>query len=400
MAEFRTLDGLDVSGRRVLVRVDFNVPMQDGEVTDATRIERAATTIRELSEGGAKTVIMSHFGRPKGTEQPSMSLAPIAPVLAEVLGGRPVAFTSDCIGDEAEAAVASLQPGDILLLENLRFHAGEEKNFPEFADALAKLGDLYVNDAFSCSHRAHASVVGVAERLPAHAGRLMQAELEALDAALGNAERPAAALVGGAKVSSKLDVIGQILGRVDKIVIGGGMANTFLAARGVKVGKSLCEHDLAATAREIMARAEASGVEIVLPVDAVCATEFRENAPTRTTDIDAVADDEMILDIGPKSAELVGEALAASRTLLWNGPMGAFEIAPFDAGTNAVARKAADLTDADRLRTVAGGGDTVAALSHAGVLERFSYVSTAGGAFLEWLEGKELPGVAILGRQG
>lgn len=398
MADFRSLDGLDVRDRRVLVRVDFNVPMQDGEVTDATRIERAATTIRELAEAGARTVIMSHFGRPKGTAQPSMSLAPIAPVLADVLGGMPVAFTSDCIGPEAEAAVASLQPGDILLLENLRFHAGEEKNVPEFGEALAKLGDLYVNDAFSCSHRAHASVVGVADRLPSFAGRLMQAELEALDAALGNAERPAAALVGGAKVSSKLEVIGQILGKVDKLVIGGGMANTFLAARGVNVGKSLCEHDLADTARGIMEKAEAAGVEIILPADAVCATEFREHAETRTVGIDAVGDDEMILDIGPKSVEHVTAALAGACTLLWNGPMGAFEIEPFDAGTNGVARAAADLTDRGSLKTVAGGGDTVAALAHAGVLERFSYVSTAGGAFLEWLEGKELPGVAALGR--
>ncbi|MCB1969908.1 MAG: phosphoglycerate kinase [Geminicoccaceae bacterium] len=396
MADFRTLDGLSLDGGRALVRVDFNVPMQDGAVTDATRIERAATTIRELADAGAKVVIISHFGRPKGSVQSSMSLRPVVPVLSKILGGRPVAFANDCVGEEADAAVAGMQPGDVLLLENLRFHAGEEKNFPDFAAALARHGDIYVNDAFSCSHRAHASVVGVTADLPAYAGRLMQAELEALDSALGNAERPAAALVGGAKVSSKLDVLGQILDKVDRLVIGGGMANTFLAAQGVKVGKSLCEHDLAETARTIMQRARDGGVEIVLPVDAVVATEFRENADTRTVDIAAVGEDDMILDIGPRSVERVGEALADSRTLLWNGPMGAFEIAPFDAGTNAVARKAADLTDAGRLKTVAGGGDTVAALAHAGVLERFSYVSTAGGAFLEWLEGRELPGVAAL----
>ncbi|MCB9942204.1 MAG: phosphoglycerate kinase [Geminicoccaceae bacterium] len=396
MADFRTLDGLSLDGGRALVRVDFNVPMQDGAVTDATRIERAATTIRELADAGAKVVIISHFGRPKGSVQSSMSLRPVVPVLSKILGGRPVAFANDCVGEEADAAVAGMQPGDVLLLENLRFHAGEEKNFPDFAAALARHGDIYVNDAFSCSHRAHASVVGVTADLPAYAGRLMQAELEALDSALGNAERPAAALVGGAKVSSKLDVLGQILDKVDRLVIGGGMANTFLAAQGVKVGKSLCEHDLAETARTIMQRARDGGVEIVLPVDAVVATEFRENADTRTVDIAEVGEDDMILDIGPRSVERVGEALADSRTLLWNGPMGAFEIAPFDAGTNAVARKAADLTDAGRLKTVAGGGDTVAALAHAGVLERFSYVSTAGGAFLEWLEGRELPGVAAL----
>ena len=398
MAQFETIDGLDVHGRPVLVRVDLNVPMQDGEITDVTRIARASETIGELSRKGARTVVLAHFGRPKGSVHPAMSLEPVARALSEALDGTPVAFAQDCIGETARSAIDALSPGGVVLLENLRFHAGEEKNEPSFADALASLGEIYVNDAFSCSHRAHASVVGLAARLPAYAGRLMQGELEALDSALGNAQRPAAALVGGAKVSTKLDVIGEILPKVDRLIIGGGMANTFLAARGVDVGKSLCEHDLVDTARAIAAKAESAGVTIVLPVDVVCARELRAQAETRTLDVSAVGADEMILDIGPESAAMIATTLAECRTLLWNGPMGAFEIEPFDTGTNAVARKAAELTDAGKLRTVAGGGDTVAALAHAGVLERFSYVSTAGGAFLEWLEGKELPGVAALSR--
>jgi phosphoglycerate kinase len=399
MPSFRTLDEADVKGRRVLVRVDFNVPMQDGRVTDATRIERAATTLEELAGKGAKVVALSHFGRPKGKPERSMSLAPLCKPLCEALGGVDVKFAPDCVGDLAHAVVDALSDGGVALLENLRFHAGEEKGDPAFADQLASLGDLYVNDAFSVSHRAHASVTGLAERLPAYAGRLMQAELEALEAALGGADRPTAALIGGAKVSSKLDVLGHVLDRVDVVVIGGGMANTFLNAKGVAVGKSLCEHDLAGTAREILAKAEAKGVDMVLPVDGVVAKEFRAGAPTRTVDIGSVEPDDMILDVGPKSAEGIAQRLADCRTLLWNGPLGAFEVEPFDRGTNAVARRAAELTQAGKLRTVAGGGDTVAALAHAGVLERFSYVSTAGGAFLEWLEGKDLPGVAALARR-
>ncbi|MFO1069768.1 MAG: phosphoglycerate kinase [Geminicoccaceae bacterium] len=393
---FRTLDDLDPRGKRVLVRVDFNVPMQDGEVTDATRIVRAAATLTELSRKGARVVALSHFGRPKGRVESSMSLEPIARALSAALGGTPVAFADDCVGPVAAQAVAALKDGGLLLLENLRFHAGEEKNDKAFADALAALGDVYVNDAFSCSHRAHASITGLAERLPAYAGRLMQAELEALNAALGGAERPTAALIGGAKVSSKLDVIGHVLDRIDVLVIGGGMANTFLNAQGVPVGRSLCERDLADTARAIMDKAAAKKVEIVLPVDVVVAPALEENIPTRTVAVASVAAEDMILDIGPKSVAAIEAAVGRCRTLLWNGPMGAFEIPPFDKGTTAAAKAVAALTRAGKLKSVAGGGDTVAALAHAGVLDDLSYVSTAGGAFLEWLEGKELPGVAAL----
>lgn len=398
MGDFLTLDDVDVKGRRVLLRVDFNVPMQDGEVTDPTRIQRAAQTVRELASQGARVIIVSHFGRPKGEAVSSMTLRPIAKALESVLDGKPVAFATDCIGPATQGVVDQLGDGDIAMLENVRFHKGEEKIEAGFADQLASLGELFVNDAFSCSHRAHTSVTGLAERLPAFAGRLMQAELEALGTALGGSKRPAAALIGGAKVSSKLDVLGEILGRIDLLIIGGGMANTFLAAKGVAVGKSLCEHDLADTARAIVTKAEAAGVEILLPIDAVVATEFKENADCRTVSIDQVGADDMILDIGHESAAAIAQKLTTARTLLWNGPMGAFEITPFDAGTNAVAQAAAQLTDQGQLTTVAGGGDTVAALAHAGVLERFSYVSTAGGAFLEWLEGKTLPGVAALRR--
>ena len=395
MARFRTLDDLDPAGRRVLVRVDFNVPMQDGEVTDATRIERAATTLRELLEKGGRVIAISHFGRPKGRREPSMSLAPIAPVLARVLG-MDVAFAEDCIGEPAARVVSALENGRIALLENLRFHAGEEKNDPAFADALAALGEVYVNDAFSCSHRAHASVTGLPERLPAYAGRLLEAEIAALEKALGGAQRPAAALIGGAKVSTKLAVLEHLLPRIDLLILGGGMANTFLAAEGVDVGKSLCEHEMLDTARQIVARAEESGTELLLPVDAVVATEFRAHAETRTVPVTGVGAEEMILDVGPETVHRIGERLARCRTLLWNGPLGAFEVPPFERGTVEVARRAAELTERGRLETVAGGGDTVAALARAGVLERFSYVSTAGGAFLEWLEGKTLPGIAAL----
>jgi phosphoglycerate kinase len=398
MVGFRTLDGLDVRGKRVLVRVDFNVPMHNGEVTDATRIERACETLEELVGKGAKVVALSHFGRPKGKAESSMSLAPLVKPLSKALGGIDVRFAPDCVGELAHAVVDALPDGGVALLENLRFHAGEEKGDPAFADQLASLGDIYVNDAFSVSHRAHASVTGLAERLPPYAGRLMQAELEALQAALGGAERPTAAVIGGAKVSSKLDVLGHVLDKVDVLIIGGGMANTFLNAQGTKVGKSLCEHDLAATAREIMAKAAARNVAILLPEDVVVATEFKPGAQTRTVAADAVDPDEMILDVGPLTVAAAEAKLAGCRTLLWNGPMGAFEVEPFDRGTTGVAQAAARLTVAGKLRSVAGGGDTVAALVHAGVLEQFSYVSTAGGAFLEWLEGKDLPGVAALAR--
>lgn len=395
MVAFRTLDGVEVKGKRVLVRVDFNVPMQDGKVTDATRIERSTATIRELAAKGAKVILLSHFGRPKGKPEPGLSLAPIAEALARVLG-QPVAFASDCIGPEAQAVVSGLPEGGIALLENLRFHPEEEKNDPAFARALAELGELYVNDAFSCSHRAHASVVALAELLPAYAGRLMQAELEALERVLGGAARPAAALVGGAKVSTKLAILGNLLDRVDTLIIGGGMANTFLAAEGLSVGKSLCEPDLAHEAKAIIERAQAKGVEILLPLDAVVAREFKPHAPSRVVGVEEVGADEMILDVGPRTVRDIEEKLNSAKTLLWNGPLGAFEVPPFDAATVAVAKTAAELTRARKLVTVAGGGDTVAALAHAGVLESFSYVSTAGGAFLEWLEGKELPGIKAL----
>jgi phosphoglycerate kinase len=393
---FRTLDDLDPRGRRVLVRVDFNVPMQDGEVTDATRILRAATTLKELMGKGARVIALSHFGRPKGKRESSMSLEPIGRALGEALGGVPVAFAQDCIGEPARQVVGGLQDGGLALLENLRFHPGEEKNEKGFADQLAELGEVYVNDAFSSSHRAHASITGLAERLPAYAGRLMQAELEALSAALGGGERPAAAIVGGAKVSSKLDVIGHVLERIDVLVIGGGMANTFLNANGVEIGKSLCERDLAETAREITAKASGRKVEIVLPVDAVVAKALEPHVATRTVPIDSVAADDLILDIGPDSVAAIEKALERCKVALWNGPVGAFEIPPFDRGTTAVGRSVAKLTSAGKLKSVAGGGDTVAALAHAGVMDEMSYVSTAGGAFLEWLEGKELPGVAAL----
>ncbi len=395
MAGFRTLDDLDPAGRRVLVRVDFNVPMNDGRVTDATRIERALPTIRTLAERGAKVILLSHFGRPKGERRPELSLAPVAAALEAALGA-PVAFAADCIGAPAEAAVADLPEGGVLLLENLRFHAGEEANDETFAAALAALGDLYVDDAFSAAHRAHASVEALARRLPAAAGRLMQAELEHLAEALEDPKRPLAALVGGAKISTKLQLLGNLVERADLLIIGGGMANTFLAAAGVDVGRSLCEHDMADTAREIMAKAQAQACDIVLPTDALVATALEPGTASETVSVKAVTAGQMILDVGPATAEHLARRLEDCRSLVWNGPLGCFEVPPFDQGTNAVARAAARLTGEGRLLSVAGGGDTVAALVHAGVLEDFTYVSTAGGAFLEWLEGRTLPGVAAL----
>jgi phosphoglycerate kinase len=394
MSSFRTLDQADVKGRRVLVRVDLNVPMENGKITDATRIERVKPTIEKIADKGGKVILLSHFGRPKGRD-PKASLRPVAAAVADVVG-RPVAFVDDCVGPEAEQAVAAMRPGDILCLENTRFHVEEEKNDAGFVERLAALGDIYVNDAFSAAHRAHASTAGIAHKLPAYAGRSMQAELEALSRALERPERPVAAIVGGAKISTKLDLLGNLITRVDALLIGGAMANTFLAAQQKAVGKSLAEHDLAGTARDILAKAQAEGCEIVLPVDAVVARKFEANAPSRVVSVDAIEPDDMILDIGPRSVEHVVSVLARPRTLVWNGPFGAFELQPFDNGTVEVAEAAAELTQAGKLVSVAGGGDTVAALNAAGAADRFSYISTAGGAFLEWLEGKTLPGVEAL----
>ncbi|SLN73461.1 phosphoglycerate kinase [Oceanibacterium hippocampi] len=395
MADFRTLDDAAVKGRRVLVRVDLNVPMKDGRVTDATRIDRILPTLRELAASGARIGILAHFGRPKGEPVPEMSLRPVVGPLAERLG-VPVAFADDCIGDEAEAAMAALGDGQAVLLENTRFHKGEERNDPDFVARLAKLGEIYVNDAFSCAHRAHASSEGLAHRLPAYAGRNMEAELKALGNALERPERPLTAIVGGAKVSTKLALLGNLVTRVDNLIIGGGMANTFLHAQGIKVGASLCEPDLADTAREILAKADKAGCRIVLPTDAIVAREFAANAAHRAVSIDAVADDDMILDVGPESVMAVNTLLEVSKTLVWNGPLGAFETPPFEAGTVAVADHAANLCADGRLLAVGGGGDTVAALAMANAADRFTYVSTAGGAFLEWIEGRELPGVKAL----
>lgn len=394
MSKFRTLDEADVAGTRVLLRVDLNVPMENGRVTDPTRIERVAATITEIADKGGKVILLSHFGRPKGRD-PKASLKPVAEETARVLN-RPVAFAEDCIGPAAEAAVAAMKPGDILCLENTRFHKEEEKNEPGFVEALAKLGDIYVNDAFSAAHRAHASTEGLAHRLPAYAGRTMQAELEALAKALEHPERPLAAVVGGAKVSTKLDLLGNLVAKVDVLIIGGGMANTFLAAQGKAIGKSLAEHDLLGTARDILDRAKTRGCDIVLPIDVVVAQKFEAHAPSRVVDVDHVSADDMILDIGPRSVEHVASVLARVKTLVWNGPFGAFELEPFDNGTVEVAEVAAELTSTGKLASIAGGGDTVAALNAAGVADRFTYISTAGGAFLEWLEGKSLPGVEAL----
>ena len=385
-SQFRTLDQADVTHKRVLLRVDLNLPMDGARITDVTRIERIAPTIHELVKKGARVILLAHFGRPKNGPDEANSLKAIAAALPEHLG-LPVAFAPDCIGAPAEEAVAKMQDGDVLLLENTRFHKGEEKNDPDFAAALARLGDLYVNDAFSAAHRAHASTEGLAHLLPAYAGRGMQAELDALTLALEAPKRPVGAIVGGAKVSTKLELLGNLSKKVDYIIIGGGMANTFLAAQGKHVGKSLCEHDLLDTAREMIAQAKAAHCEIVLPTDAVAAKEFKAHAASRVVGVDDVADDEMILDMGPRSADAVVAILKTCKTLVWNGPFGAFELQPFDAGTNAVAKAAADLTRAGALVTVAGGGDTVSALNQSGAADNFTYISTAGGAFLEWLEG-------------
>ncbi|MCB2125174.1 MAG: phosphoglycerate kinase [Rhodobacteraceae bacterium] len=393
---WKTIDDMEMADRTVLVRVDINVPVEAGQVTDATRIEKIVPTIRDILGRGGKPVLLAHFGRPKGQVVPEMSLRVTLPALEAALG-RKVAFAEDCIGAPAKKAVAAMEPGDVLLLENTRFHAGEEKNDPAMAAALAALGQIYVNDAFSAAHRAHASTEGIAHLMPACAGRLMEAELRALNAALGDPERPVVAVVGGAKVSTKLDLLGNLVEKVDHLVIGGGMANTFLVAKGIEVGASLAERDMADTAREILEKAKKTGCSVELPVDVVVAREFKAGAANQTVAADACPPDAMILDAGPETVDLIAEVFARCRTLIWNGPLGAFEIEPFDAATNAAARKAAELTRGGRLVSVAGGGDTVAALNKAGVAGDFSYISTAGGAFLEWMEGKVLPGVAALG---
>ena len=397
---FKTLNDLpgDLTGKRVLVRVDLNVPMQEGRVSDDTRLRAAVPTIAELSDRGAIVLLLSHFGRPKGQKRPDMSTALLVRPLSELLG-RPVRFVEDCQGPEAERAIETMQPGSIGILENTRFHAGEEKNDPELTKAMAALGDYYVNDAFSAAHRAHSSTEGVAHLLPSFAGRAMEAELKALERALGNPERPVAAVVGGAKVSTKLAVLGHLVGKVDHLIIGGGMAYTYLAARGVDVGKSLCEHDLTGEANAIMVRADEAGCTVHLPYDVVVAKEFAPNPPSvRTCNVHEVQADEMILDVGPAAVEALSDVLKTCKTLVWNGPLGAFEIPPFDTATVALAKTAAALTKEGSLVSVAGGGDTVAALNHAGVTQDFTFVSTAGGAFLEWMEGRTLPGVAALQR--
>jgi phosphoglycerate kinase len=397
MASFQTLDDLgEVRGKRALVRVDLNVPVAHGAVTDDTRLRATLPTVTELADKGAIVLLLAHFGRPKGEKRPDMSLSLVTRAYEGVLG-RPVRYVGDCQGETAQQNVADMQPGDVAILENTRFHAGEEKNDPELARAMAAIGDLYVNDAFSAAHRAHASTEGLARLLPAYAGRAMEAELKALEKALGEPERPVAAVVGGAKVSSKLEVLRHLVTKVDHLIIGGGMANTFLAARGVAVGKSLCEHDLTGTANEILDAAERANCTVHLPYDVVVAKEFAANPPSvRTCNVHEVAADEMILDVGPAAVEALGDAIKTCRTLVWNGPLGAFETPPFDAATVALAQIAAALTQSGELVSVAGGGDTVAALNHAGAADGFSFVSTAGGAFLEWMEGKELPGVAAL----
>ncbi len=391
---FRTLDHADVKGKRVLMRVDLNVPYENGVVSDATRIERAAPSITELADKGAKVILLSHFGRPKGRDAAN-SLKPVAAEVAHTIK-RPIKFVDDCIGEKAERTVAAMHAGEIICLENTRFYPGEEKNDPGFVAQLAKLGDLFVNDAFSVSHRAHASTEGLSHVLPAYAGRTLQAELEAFEKVLDKPTRPVVAIVGGAKISTKLDLLSNLLAKVDVLIIGGAMANTFLMAQGKAVGRSLVERDLLDTAQKIMDQAKTAKREIVLPVDAVVAEKFEANAPSRVVGVDAVGANDMILDIGPKSIEQAISVLARAKTLVWNGPFGAFEMEPFDTGTVAVAEAAAELTQAGKLVTVAGGGDTVAALNVAGVVDRFTYVSTAGGAFLEWLEGKALPGVEVL----
>jgi len=397
---FRTLDDADLQGRRALVRVDFNVPMQDGAVSDDTRLRAALPTIAKLRQGGAKVILLAHFDRPKGKRVPEMSLKPVVGPLSKLLGA-PVAFADDCVGDPAAKAVAAMQPGDVLLLENVRYHAGEEKNDADFAAALAANGDLYVNDAFSAAHRAHASTAGVARLLPAYAGEQMRRELEALDAALGNPKRPVMGIVGGAKVSTKLDLLNNLVGKLNFLAIGGGMANTFRFAQGYEIGASLCEKDMADTARQILEKAKAAGCHVILPTDVVVAKDLAPNAPSRTAELsgpNGVAPDEKIFDIGPNTLKQVLDAMDEAKTLIWNGPFGVFEVEPFDKATVESAKHAAALAKTGALVAVAGGGDTVAALNAAGVSGDFTFVSTAGGAFLEWMEGKELPGVAALAR--
>ncbi|MGB8563060.1 MAG: phosphoglycerate kinase [Pseudolabrys sp.] len=394
MTAFRTLDRVDVKGKRILMRVDLNVPVENGVVTDSTRIERVAPAITEIADKGAKVILLSHFGRPKGRD-PTQSLKPVAAEVARIIK-RPIKFADDCIGEPAEQAVDAMKPGEILCLENTRFHAGEEKNDPVFVAELGKLGDIWVNDAFSAAHRAHASTEGLGHKLPAYAGRTMQAELEALAKALENPQRPLVAIVGGAKISTKLDLLGNLLDKVNALIIGGAMANTFLLAQGKNVGKSLVETDLVSTARKIMDKAKAGKREIILPVDVVVAEKFEAHASSRVVDTGKVGVTDMILDIGPRSIEQVISVLARAKTLVWNGPFGAFEMEPFDNGTAEVAEAVAELTAVGKLVSVAGGGDTVAALNVAGVADRLTYVSAAGGAFFEWLEGKRLPGVEVL----
>ncbi|MDH4384379.1 MAG: phosphoglycerate kinase [Caulobacter sp.] len=392
---FRNLETADLAGRRALVRVDFNVPMEDGRITDDTRLVSALPTIRFLSLAGARVVLLAHFDRPKGRRTPEMSLKPVVEPLAALLGA-PVAFADDCIGPDAAAVIEALPAGGVCLLENLRFHAGEEDNEAAFVEALAANGDLFVNDAFSAAHRAHASTEGLAKRLPAYPGLAMRRELDALDAALGNPKRPVLGIVGGSKVSTKLDLLNNLVAKLDRLAIGGGMANTFLAAQGIDVGASLCEHDLGETAREIMASAKTAGCELLLPVDVVTAEEFKAGAPHRIQGLDAIGPADRILDAGPETSRRLLAAMDASATLIWNGPLGVFELSPFDAATVAAATHAAALAKAGKIVAVAGGGDTVAALNHAGVVDDMTFVSTAGGAFLEWMEGKTLPGVAAL----
>lgn len=394
---FRTLDDADVKSKRVLLRVDLNVPVAYGQVTDATRIERVKPTIMELHEKGAKVILLAHFGRPKGKVVEEDSLRQIVKTTEKILG-HSVGFSEDCIGAPAKAAVDSMQDGDIVLFENTRFHAGEEKNDPAFAQALALNGDIFVNDAFSAAHRAHASTEGLAHLLPAYAGRSMQMELEALEKGLGNPAHPVVAIVGGAKVSTKIDLLNNLVEKVDALVIGGGMANTFLAAQGLDVGKSLCEHELGETARAILAKAKTTNCTVILPVDAVVAYRFEADAPNQHYGVDALPADGMMLDVGDGSIERINAAIDEAATLVWNGPLGAFELHPFDKGTVAAAKRAAERTRQGKLISVAGGGDTVAALNHAGVASDFTYISTAGGAFLEWMEGKPLPGVIALGQ--
>ncbi len=399
MAAFRTLDDLDVRGKRVLVRTDLNVPIENGVVTDTLRIDRQAPTLRELSDKGAKVIVLSHFDRPKGKVVPSMSMKPVVAPLAKTLG-KPVAFAEDCIGEKAKSAIAKMKDGDVVLLENTRFHAGEEKDDQDFAKDVASLGDIFVNDAFSAAHRAHATTTAIAYLLPAAAGRSMEAELTHLQKALGDPERPLMAVVGGAKVSTKITLLEHLVKNVETLVIGGAMANTFLAAEGIAVGKSLYEPDHIDTARKVIALSVESGAALLLPTDVVVASEFKAHARHKTVSAHAVPGNEMILDVGPATIEAFEKRLHNTKTLVWNGPFGAFETEPFDTGTVAAAKLVAERTKAGKLLSVAGGGDTVAALNHAGVAGDFSYVSTAGGAFLEWMEGAELPGVAALTAQG